>query len=204
MRFQVIMIASAVLSLATIPASGAPAPWGMSPPASRMVPQEQQPGPETLVRQGMGRLVSFLRQDPRPDAEQIGRFLDQEIAPYFDFAYMTKWALGKRYGYLDQRQRAAAERKLEKMFLGALAQRLGGYQNQRVKFFPPRREQGGEVSVSVGLLQPGNYPSRLTFRFYRDGDVWKVFDVAANGSSAVAHYRQYFARIARLQGPRPY
>ncbi len=203
MKLQAI-IASAVLSLATSTLSAAPAPWGVPPLAGRPALQQQQPGPETLVRRGMGQLVAFLRQQPGPDSEQVARFLHQEIAPYFDFAYMTKWALGKRYRYLDEGQRVAAQRRLEKMFLSAMAQRLGGYQDQRVKFFPPRREPGNEVSVSVGLLQPGNYPARITFRFYRAGDGWRVFDVEANGSSAVAHYRQYFSRMARAQSPRPY
>ncbi|MCB1882186.1 MAG: ABC transporter substrate-binding protein, partial [Gammaproteobacteria bacterium] len=41
------------------------------------------------------------------------------------------------------------------------------------------------------------YPARLDFRFYLAEDGWKVFDVAANGSSAVMHYRQQFRQMMR-------
>jgi phospholipid transport system substrate-binding protein len=46
----------------------------------------------------------------------------------------------------------------------------------------------------VAILQASGYPANLDFRFYRGKTGWKVFDVAANGSSALTYYRQYFAR----------
>jgi phospholipid transport system substrate-binding protein len=50
----------------------------------------------------------------------------------------------------------------------------------------------------MGILRAGAYPTRIDFRFYRGESGWKIFDVSANGSSALAFYRQYFARQANL------
>ncbi len=44
-------------------------------------------------------------------------------------------------------------------------------------------------------------PSELDFRLYRGNDGWKVFDVVANGSSAVVYYRDYFRNAFRRGGP---
>jgi len=172
------------------------APWS-APPA---VPQQTQANPSTVLRDGMNRLVAFLKTDPDP--AQISAFVDSEIAPYFDFSYMTQWVAGRNYRYMSEGQRRAMEEQLKGMFLSALAQRLGGYSNQSVRFNRPRRVTSQEVSVGVDILQPGSYPARLNFRFYRGEDGWKVFDVSANGSSALVHYRQHFTRLQYQQPPR--
>ena len=47
----------------------------------------------------------------------------------------------------------------------------------------------------------GGYPAELDFRLYRGTDGWKVFDVVANGSSALVYYRDYFRNSMRRGGP---
>lgn len=177
----------------------APVPMGTPWSAPRAVPQQTQPNPAAVLREGMNRLVAFLQTNPKPD--QISAFVDAEIARYFDFSYMTQWVAGRNYRYMSEGQRQAMEAQLKQMFLTALAQRLGSYSNQSVRFNRPHRVNGQEVSVGVDILQPGGYPARLNFRFYRGDDGWKVFDVSANGSSALVHYRQYFTRLQYQQRP---
>ncbi|MCU7868794.1 MAG: ABC transporter substrate-binding protein, partial [Candidatus Thiodiazotropha sp. (ex Lucinoma borealis)] len=55
------------------------------------------------------------------------------------------------------------------------------------------------VKVRVGILQSGGYPANIDFRFYRSKAGWKVFDVSANGNSAIAFYRQHFVNKMRTQ-----
>ena len=85
-------------------------------------------------------------------------------------------------------------RSVKQMLLSTLAKRLTSYENQDVRFYPPRRAGENEVKVRVAILQAGGYPANLDFRFYRSASGWKVFDVAANGSSALTYYRQHFSR----------
>lgn len=195
-----ILLASALAFCATAgSALAGPVPMGMPWSAPPAVPQQTEPNPATVLRDGMSRLVSFLKTNPDPT--QISAFVDAEIAPYFDFSYMTQWVAGRSYRYMSEGQRQAMEEQLKQMFLSALAQRLGAYSNQGVRFHRPHRVTGREVSVGVDILQPGTYPARLNFRFYRGKDGWKVFDVSANGSSALVHYRQYFTRLQYQQRP---
>ena len=60
------------------------------------------------------------------------------------------------------------------------------------------------MSVSVGILRPSSYPSKLDFRMYRSDDGWKVYDVVANGRSASAYYRMQLNRKAPPAGPAAY
>lgn len=186
-------IVTALLTLlATAPLMAMPY-YGYGRPPMH-APQMQQPGPGELLREGMGRLLKFMRQQDRPNQQAIAAFLQNEIAPYFDFAYMSIWVAGPMNRRMNDQQRVELAQSIEQLLLTTLAERLTSYQNQDVRFYPPRRAGENEVKVRVAILQANGYPANLDFRFYRSSDGWKVFDVAANGSSALTYYRQYFSR----------
>ena len=167
---------------------------GQAPGAVR---QAQQPGPVSLLKTGLKRLIAFAGQEQQPSEREIAAFLDHEIAPYFDFSYMARWAGGKMWRGMSPDQRRNFESRLQRMFLGTLAERLTSYGGQQVKVMRARRGRPNEVIVGVAVINPRGYPARLDFRFYRSSEGWKVFDVSANGTSAVMHYRKHFNRMAR-------
>jgi phospholipid transport system substrate-binding protein len=163
-------------------------------------PVYQEVGPDALLREGMTKLLRFLRSSNNPQPQQISMFLEREVAPYFDFAYMATWAAGPMNRHMNDQQRRELGQQIKQMLLGTLAKRLSSYDNQDVRFFRPRWVGNNEVKVRVGILQAGGYPANLDFRFYRSEAGWKVFDVTANGNSALAFYRTYFTDQARTQG----
>lgn len=171
-------------------------------PYSRQAPAEQAMSPSAILRQGIDRLKGFLTRGAA-STEEIQAFLDQEIAPYFDFDYMAQWAGGPMYRQMDEAQRAEFAANLKQMFFSALARNLGTFSTPapRIDIFPARaRPYSREVTVNARVTRDRGYPVSLRFRFYRGDDGWKVFDVTANGTSAVAYYRRYFAKMARGGG----
>lgn len=169
------------------------------PPAA----SASQPGTEAaqVLREGMDKLIGFLSEKEQPNKLQVAAFLDREIAPYFDFDYMAKWVAGPMWGSMSEEQRKDMASNIEARFLSTLATQLARYSGQQVRYFRPRASRGGAVSVSVGILHPGTYPSKLDFRMYRAQDGWKVYDVVANGRSAAAVYRVEFNRNAPAGQP---
>ncbi|MCG7985305.1 MAG: ABC transporter substrate-binding protein [Candidatus Thiodiazotropha lotti] len=162
---------------------------------------QQEVGPGMILREGVTRLLKFMRQSDQPNPQKIAAFLESEIAPYFDFDYMADWAAGPMKRYMTEQQKAELGQQVKVLLLGTLAKRLGDYSNQDVRFYRPRSSGRNEVKVRVGILQAGGYPANIDFRFYRSDSGWKVFDVAANGNSALAYYRQHFASKMRSQSP---
>jgi phospholipid transport system substrate-binding protein len=162
--------------------------------------QQQAASPALMLRGGIDRLQAFLGQDPRPSQQALAEFLNSEIAPFFDFEYMADSAGGRMFSRLDAAQQGEIVEQIRTSFLGKMAEKLGGYSNQQVRFLPPRMGNDGRTAqVSVAIMNPGTYPSRLDFRVYRNGDTWRVYDVAANGQSAIVHYRQLLTTQIRQQ-----
>ena len=144
------------------------------------------------ISAGLDKLFEFLRSDEQPNKLQTAAFLDREIAPYFDFAYMAQFVAGPNWERMSDEQRRALAAQLESRILGGLTERVVQYSDQKVRYLRPRPGTRGSVDVQVGLLSPGTYPAKLVFRLYAVGDGWKVYDVLAEGRSLLAYYRTAF------------
>jgi len=155
------------------------------------------------LKEGIDKLIAFMNQKETPNKLQVAAFLDREIAPYFDFDYMAKWVAGPTYGQMSEAQRKAMAARLEEGFLTALGGQLASYSGQQVRLLRPRRGAKGSVSVNVGILRPGSYPSKMEFRMYQGADGWKVYDVVANGRSAASYYRTRFQRMGATSAEAP-
>jgi phospholipid transport system substrate-binding protein len=176
--------------------------YGPAPMQPRTAPAPR-PGEEavTTLRGGMDKLLAYLSQEDKPNKLQAAAFLDRDIAPYFDFAYMAKWVAGPTYAGMSEADRKALAGKIEAEFLSSLAAQLGKYDGQQVRYLHPRPGPSGSVKVPVGILRPGAYPDKMTFRMYKAADGWKVYDVEANGRSVVAYYRTQMARQTQAAQP---
>jgi len=155
------------------------------------------PEPAAILETGMNRLTAFLKSGGAQDRGKARAFLDTEIAPYFDFEYMTRWATGPEWRNMRHEQRAMFQAQLTASFMTTLTQKLTVYTNQSIRYFTPRGQSGDDVSVSAWIMQPNGYPTRLEFRFYRSKNGWKIFDVKAAGNSAVVYYRNRFRHMFR-------
>ena len=84
----------------------------------------QASGPGAVLREGVTKLLQFMRQPEAPSPEMIAVFLDDEIAPYFDFDYMAKWTAGPAYRNMSEQQRSLLEEKIK----GILEREIGEFQ----------------------------------------------------------------------------
>jgi len=180
------------------PAMPGKSPVMRAPAREKAVSEVEQAG--AVLKAGLTKLLNFFQGSKPPTRAQIAVFLDKEIAPYFDFAYMTKWAAGSQYPRMTDKQRARMQAQLRTQFLTTMAQKLSGFNQQTVRYLKPRIQSPRQIELSIAIANPGSYPARLDFRLYKSGDSWKVYDVSANGSSALMYYRQYF----RQKMQRPY
>ena len=70
------------------------APYAPYPSPYYQAPQTESSAPATIVKTGINKLTAFIRNGGAQNPEQARTFLETEVAPYFDFNYMTRWAAG--------------------------------------------------------------------------------------------------------------
>lgn len=163
--------------------------------------QYRQLHPAVVLRQGIEQVLKFLEGGGAQNRAQLEEFVKQEIAPYFDFAYMTRWALGPRARYLSQEQLLSVARQFRDTFLEAVVRQLRHYEPGRVEYLPSQGSpRSGRMTLSLRSYSQRGYPMQLDLDFHRSRDGWKIYDVSANGQSALMAYREFFnERFERFQ-----
>lgn len=191
------LLAIFILLVSALPQTVTAAPYAPYQSGSYrgMAPQTQSSAPATIVRNGITKLTTFIQNGGAQDRSRAMRFLETEVAPYFDFEYMTRWAAGPAWRRMSTEQRSSMQQQLTSSFMTTLVQELAGYTNQPIRYFTPRGQGRNDVSVSAWIMQPSGIPTKLEFRFYKSSNGWKIFDVKAAGNSAVVHYRNQFRHL---------
>lgn len=167
-------------------------------------PQRDNSGlaqPAMVLRKGIETLTGYLDNNQGIEPGQIRQFLEQEIAPYFDFQRMAYWAGGPLNRYFTPQQRQRFNYLLKERFLAAMVEQLTSYHHTQLQYLRPRGNvMAGDVMLSVRIFGDNTYPVQLDFRLYRGNEGWKVYDVIANGNSAVSYYRNEFSMMASRYG----
>jgi phospholipid transport system substrate-binding protein len=157
--------------------------------------------PARVLRVGVESLTGYLNDNKGVPPEQLHAFLEQEIVPYFDFNRMAFWAAGETNRYLNPEQRQQLTIMLRERFLQTMAEELSGYKQSRIQYLRPRgNPRRGDVTLGVRVFGADSYPVQLDFKLYRGKEGWKVYDVVANGVSAVSHYRNEFSQLVNRYG----
>ena len=159
--------------------------------------------PARVLRAGIETLTGYLGNNQGVAPGQLRGFLEQEIVPYFDFNRMAFWAAGSVNRHLNPEQRRQLTAMLKERFLQAMAEQLSGYKHSRIQYLRPRgNPRRGNVTLGVRVFGADSYPVQLDFKLYRGNNGWKVYDVVANGVSAVNHYRNEFSQLVSRYGVR--
>ena len=170
-------------------------------------PVAESRSPATMPPGGivaLTRLADHLPPAAAVNRDAVGAFLMERVAPYFDFDTMARRAAGPFFERFDDTERTAFAARLRAMFVDSLARNLvpGPPGPARVDVYPTRfLRWGDEASVLTRITSSPSAPIWMTYRFQRTPEGWRGFDAAANGFSAVSHFRAYFAALARRHGP---
>ena len=197
----VALLCGGLLSLTAIVPHAETAPAVAAPPAvektraasAQALPVQKKAdveNPVVMLQKGMDRLLDYLKE--HPDGAGLGEFLATQISPSFDFPFMAKAAAGKYGRHMTDAQLQRLVKKLQVMFLTAMAEKLSSYDGQDVVYLPARFNNFDRTTITALINNPGGYPGRIDFRVHLTKDGLKIFDVAARGQSAIAFYRSYF------------
>ena len=135
--------------------------------------------------------------DPRDPASVIALMEDQ-MARFFDFAYMSYLVGGPEYARLDAMQRSHFQNRVRDRLFSMLAKEMGMYNVRMPRFRPLTPTQTSSYSWTAGglIYHPGGPHVRLLFHFYLSPRGWRIYDITSNGVSAVRQLRtRYYKEL---------
>ena len=138
--------------------------------ASLMLPlglQAQETQPDVLVKSVTNDVLAIVRQDKEIQSGNTQRaigLVEQKVLPHFDFAHMTRLAVGRDWRQATSAQQKQLTDEFRTLLVRTYSNALTSYKNQSI-IFKPLRLQAGESDVLVRseVRQPGAQPVSIDY-----------------------------------------
>ena len=157
--------------------------------------------PDVMVRNNFEEAKSIVRQTTDP--KKLRQIAEQKLLPYFDFAQMTRLAVGPGW----RRATPDQQKELTDSFRSLLINTYTSALNQAASLLektleikPPQKIDDKEVMVRTVVRSPNKPPLPIDYRMLNNGQGWKVYDVIVEGVSLVTTYRSEFSEEVQRGG----
>ncbi|MBN9696991.1 MAG: ABC transporter substrate-binding protein [Zoogloea sp.] len=160
--------------------------------------------PDALVKSVTDDVITIVRQDKAiqsGDTRKAVELVETRVLPYFDFAHMTRLAVGKDWKQATPEQKAVLTQELKTLLVRTYSNALTQYRNQQIDFKPLKaKPEDTDVLVRTEVRQPGAKAVQIDYNLEKLADGWKVYDVLVAGVSLVTNYRDDFGKEVRAGG----
>jgi phospholipid transport system substrate-binding protein len=151
--------------------------------------------PTEQLRQTIDTVVSVLKSsEAKGEAKERRQKLRQVIYPRFDFAEMSRRALGSHW----QRRNPQEQKEFVNLFTALLEEAyldtIESYKGEKVQYLNERQENGF-AQVDTKIVNPQGQEYSVNYRVHRVAGDWKVYDVIIENISLVNNYRSQFNRV---------
>jgi phospholipid transport system substrate-binding protein len=159
----------------------------------------QSEGPDVLVKKTSEEVLSIIRSDKeiqKGNTTRIAQLIEDKVAPHFDFARMTRLAVGRSWREATDEQKAALTREFRTLLVRSYAAAFTAYTHIAMEYRPFRMNPGDKEAVVQTLIKlPGGAPPvAVDYDMESTDDGWKVYDVRVAGASLIINYRNLFAQ----------
>ena len=155
-----------------------------------------QETPDALVRRTTDEVLAIIKSDKDLQAgnpRKVVELAEQKVLPHFDFARMTRLAVGRNWAQASDAQKEALTKEFRTMLVRTYSNSLTQYRDQKIEVKPLKASpQDNEVTVRTAVIQQGGPPIPIDYAMAKSGSDWKVYDVVIDGASLVTTYRGSF------------
>jgi phospholipid transport system substrate-binding protein len=155
-----------------------------------------QEAPDALVKRVTNEVLAIIKADKDlqgGNARKIAELAEAKVLPHFDFARMTRLAVGRSWQQANEAQKEALVKEFRTLLVRTYSTSLTAYRNQTIEVKPLKMAAGDkEVNVRTAVIQPGGPPIPIDYAMEKVEGGWKVYDVVIDGASLVTTYRGTF------------
>lgn len=162
----------------------------------------QNIAPDALVRAVTDKVISDLKDAGGVhDPAKIAAMVEATVLPHFDFARMTRLAMGRNWRLASPAQQQALTAEFKTLLVHTYSASLALYRDQKIEVDPLRAAPGdAAVTVRSSVKKPGADPVQINYELANEPDGWKVYNVSVDGMSLVITYRDTFANQVQESG----
>lgn len=154
--------------------------------------------PTEVVRATISEVTRILEDPKLKDPARLiprRRMLEEVIAARFDYAEMSKRALGARWTPLTAAERTEFVDLFKSFLSDRYAEKIEGYSGEQVLYLSERIE--GNYAEVRTELRSKKVEIPMDYRLFLKKDGWHAYDIVVDGVSLVKNYRSQFEKIIR-------
>jgi len=155
-----------------------------------------QEAPDALVKRTTDEVLAIIKSDKDVqggNTAKVVELAEEKVLPHFDFARMTRLAVGRNWSKATPAQQEALTREFRMLLVRTYSNSLSQYRNQKIEVKPLKASPGDkDVTVRTAVIQQGGPPIPIDYAMEKEGSGWKVYDVVIDGASLVTTYRGSF------------
>jgi len=159
---------------------------------------------DVLVKQVSQEVLTIVKKDKdiqSGNQQKIYGLVETKVLPHFDFARMTRLAVGRYWRRADTNQQHQLVDQFRTLLVRTYSSSLSNYQDQKIEYKPLIVVPGDtEVTVRTQVIQRGGPPIPVDYSMEKRPGGWKVYDIVIDGVSLVTNYRASFASEIRQGG----
>ena len=170
-----------------------------------VVQAEEMPEPQAIVKDATDKMLLALKENEaelEADPSKIYGLVQEILLPNFDFAKMSKLALGKNWKKATPEQQQQFTEEFRLLLVRTYSTAMLEYTSEEIRFLPFRSDLSKKkAKVPMEIIQAGGPSIPMTLSLYQNKqDEWKVYDMKIDGISLVTNYRSTFATEIRNDG----
>jgi phospholipid transport system substrate-binding protein len=139
-------------------------------------------------------LLETMKSAKTASAHDRFRKLEPVVARAFDFATMTRFAVGPTWSSIPAPQQQQLIDALQRLTVASYVHNFDGWSGQSFNIDPNVVSRPPDKVVTTHLISPGDAPTPIAYRMRQAGGGWRIVDVFYNGAiSQLATRRSDFA-----------
>lgn len=148
------------------------------------------------LSQTINSFVAILMSTPVAELQARGlpESARQLIFARFDFAEMTKRALGSHWNGLNAREQSEFVEAFTQRLLFAYGRTLHSYGGEKIQFKGELQDRE-QASVETRVIGDTGENLPIDYKLHEVNGQWKVYDVVIDYVSLISNYRAQFDRV---------
>jgi phospholipid transport system substrate-binding protein len=168
--------------------------------------QAEDANPYVMIQDVANKTFARIKNE-RPeienDPELLRTIMEEELLPYIDYNFSALKVLGKYYKKVPREKIPEYISVFRSYLITTYSIALSYYKNQEVQF-QPTKKLGKETALTVrAIIKDPNRPNiNLSFKLRKNKktNVWKTYDMVAEGISMLSSKQSEFESILRKDG----